>query len=69
MTALERELLSALDDLRTTYAQQHEIWQNEREALQRLFIQTEEQNQALSLQLKNLSAQVTNLTKQVQRLS
>ncbi|EGU9224396.1 MbeD family mobilization/exclusion protein [Shigella flexneri] len=69
MTEMERQLLSALESLQTSYEQQQQAWQDSYSSLQRMFettSQTLERNGRVCL---NLSNQVNALHEQVERLS
>ncbi|TLT31226.1 MbeD family mobilization/exclusion protein [Acinetobacter baumannii] len=69
MTEMERQLLSALESLQTSYEQQQQAWQDSYSNLQRMFeitSQALERNDRVCL---NLSNQVNGLREQVERLS
>ena len=67
MTEMERQLLSALESLQTSYEQQQQAWQDSYSSLQRMFETTsQERNGRVCL---NLSNQVNALHEQVERLS
>ncbi|WP_249215991.1 MbeD family mobilization/exclusion protein [Citrobacter sp. JGM124] len=73
---MERQLLSALESLQTSYEQQQQAWQDSYSNLQRMF-ETTSQSQArsdqacqhLSRQVESLHAQVTSLNEAVNRLT
>jgi len=76
MTEMERQLLSALESLQTSYAQQQQAWQDSYSNLQRMFETTsltlehsDRVCQKLSGQVESLHAQLTSLNEAVNRLT
>lgn len=69
MTEMERQLLSALESLQTSYAQQQQAWQDSYSNLQRMFETTSQALEQNDKVCQNLSNQVNGLYEQVERLS
>jgi len=76
MTEMERQLLSALESLQTSYAQQQQAWQDSYSNLQRMFETTSQAQEHsdrvchhLSGQVESLRQQVTSLNEAVNRLT
>jgi len=69
MTEMERQLLSALESLQTSYEQQQQAWQNSYSNLQRMFETTSQALERNDRVCLNLSNQVNALHEQVERLS
>jgi len=69
MTEMERQLLSALESLQTSYAQQQQAWQDSYSNLQRMFEITSQALEHSDRVCQNLSNQVNGLYEQVERLS
>ncbi|WP_416763322.1 MbeD family mobilization/exclusion protein [Morganella morganii] len=73
---MEKQLLSALENLQHSYAQQQNEWQNSYASLQSMFdttlnhyTQNQQENAQLSEQVTRLQQQVEDLNKQVISLS
>lgn len=69
MTEMERQLLSALESLQTSYAQQQQAWQDSYSNLQRMFETTSQALEQNDKVCQNLSNQVNGLYEQVEQLS
>ncbi|EMV5316000.1 MbeD family mobilization/exclusion protein [Escherichia coli] len=69
MTEMEKQLLSALESLQTSYAQQQQAWQDSYSSLQRMFETTSQALERNDKVCLNLSNQVNGLYEQVERLS
>jgi chromosome segregation ATPase len=69
MTEMERQLLSALESLQTSYEQQQQAWQDSYSNLQRMFETTSQALERNDRVCLNLSNQVNGLYEQVERLS
>ena len=69
MTEMERQLLSALESLQTSYEQQKQAWQDSYSSLQRMFETTSQALERNDRVCLNLSNQVSALHEQVERLS
>lgn len=69
MTEMEKQLLSALERLQTSYAQQQQAWQDSYSNLQRMFETTSQALERNDKVCLNLSNQVNGLYEQVERLS
>lgn len=76
MTEMEKQLLSALESLQHSYAQQQSEWQSSYASLQSMFdttlnhyTQNQHENARLSEQVTRLQQQVEDLNRQVINLS
>lgn len=71
MTEMEKQLLSALESLQTSYEQQQQqqAWQDSYSSLQRMFETTSQALERNDRVCLNLSNQVNGLYEQVERLS
>lgn len=69
MTELERQLLSALEQLQQDYSTRLDEWASASVDLQRMFSITQRENAKLSEQVSSLSRQVQSLSEQLRRLS
>lgn len=76
MTEMEKQLLSALESLQHSYAQQQSEWQSSYASLQSMFdttlnhyTQNQHENARLSEQVTHLQQQVEDLSRQVISLS
>ena len=69
MTEMEKQLLSALERLQTSYAQQQQAWQDSYSNLQRMFETTSQALERNDRVCLNLSNQLNGLYEQVERLS
>lgn len=68
MTELEKQLLSALEQLQQDYSQRLDEWASVSEHLQEMFSVTQRENATLSEQVSDLSQQVQSLSEQLGRL-
>ncbi|CNI62487.1 TPA: MbeD family mobilization/exclusion protein [Yersinia enterocolitica] len=69
MTELEKQLLSALEQLQQDYSQRLDEWASVSVDLQKMFSITQRENARLSEQVSSLSRQVQSLSEQLHRLS
>ena len=69
MTELEKQLLSALEQLQQDYSTRLDEWASVSVDLQKMFSITQRENARLSEQVSNLSRQVQSLSEQLRRLS
>ncbi|MCH0736451.1 MbeD family mobilization/exclusion protein [Klebsiella pneumoniae] len=69
MTELEKQLLSALEQLQQDYLQRLDEWASVSVDLQKMFSITQRENARLSEQVSSLSRQVQSLSEQLRRLS
>jgi chromosome segregation ATPase len=69
MTELEKQLLSALEQLQQDYSQRLDEWASVSVELQKMFSITQRENARLSEQVSSLSRQVQSLSEQLHRLS
>ncbi|EHV3386941.1 MbeD family mobilization/exclusion protein [Salmonella enterica] len=69
MTELEKQLLSALEQLQQDYSTRLDEWAGVSVDLQKMFSITQRENARLSEQVSSLSRQVQNLSEQLRRLS
>ncbi|EDS7427729.1 MbeD family mobilization/exclusion protein (plasmid) [Yersinia pseudotuberculosis] len=69
MTELEKQLLSALEQLQQDYSQRLDEWASVSVDLQKMFSITQRENARLSEQVSSLSRQVQSLSEQLRRLS
>ena len=69
MTEMEKQLLSALESLQTSYEQQQQAWQASYSSLQHMFETTSQALERNDRVCLNLSNQVKALHEQVERLS
>jgi len=69
MTELEKQLLSALESLQSSYAQQHQAWQSSYSSLQHMFETTSQALARSDRACQHLSSQVNTLREQVESLS
>lgn len=68
MTELEKQLLSALEQLQQDYSQRLDEWASVSEHLQEMFSVMRQENATLSEQVSDLSRQVLSLSEQLHRL-
>lgn len=68
MTELEKQLLSALEQLQQDYSQRLDEWVSVSEHLQEMFSVMRQENATLSEQVSDLSQQVQSLSEQLRRL-
>lgn len=69
MTELEKQLLSALEQLQQDYSQRLDEWASVSVDLQKMFSITQRENARLSEQVSSLSRQVQSLSEQLHLLS
>ncbi|ENE2789233.1 MULTISPECIES: MbeD family mobilization/exclusion protein [Yersinia] len=69
MTELEKQLLSALEQLQQDYSTRLDEWASVSVDLQKMFSITQRENARLSEQVSSLSRQVQSLSEQLHRLS
>jgi len=69
MTELEKQLLSALEQLQQDYSTRLDEWAGVSVDLQKMFSITQRENARLSEQVSSLSRQVLSLSEQLRRLS
>lgn len=69
MTELEKQFLSALEQLQQDYSQRLDEWASVSVDLQKMFSITQRENARLSEQVSSLSRQVQSLSEQLRRLS
>lgn len=69
MTELEKQLLSALEQLQQDYSTRLDEWASISGDLQKMFSITQRENARLSEQVSSLSRQVQSLSEQLRRLS
>ncbi|HDX8872741.1 TPA: MbeD family mobilization/exclusion protein [Klebsiella michiganensis] len=69
MTELEKQLLSALEQLQQNYAQRLNDWESAFVELRQMYMLTRQENEQLSGQVIQLSQQVKTLSGQVTQLS
>ncbi|EKF6199538.1 MbeD family mobilization/exclusion protein [Salmonella enterica] len=68
MTEMEKQLLSALESLQTSYEQQQQAWQDSYSSLQHMFEATSQALTHSDLVCQHLSSQVESLSRNVSRL-
>ncbi|CCS51106.1 TPA: MbeD family mobilization/exclusion protein [Salmonella enterica] len=69
MTEMEKQLLSALESLQTSYEQQLQAWQASYSSLQHMFETTSQALERSDRVCQHLSSQVNSLRDQVENLS
>ncbi|WP_367165818.1 MbeD family mobilization/exclusion protein, partial [Klebsiella pneumoniae] len=69
MTEMEKQLLSALESLQTSYEQQQQAWQDSYSSLQHMFEATSQALTHSDRVCQHLSSQVDSLRVQVESLS
>ena len=69
MTEMEKQLLSALESLQTSYEQQQQAWQASYSSLQHMFETTSQALERSDRVCQHLSSQVNSLRDQVENLS
>ncbi|MBJ3234419.1 MbeD family mobilization/exclusion protein [Salmonella enterica subsp. enterica serovar Typhimurium] len=69
MTEMEKQLLSALESLQTSYEQQQQGWQASYSRLQHMFETTSQALERSDRVCQHLSSQVNSLRDQVENLS
>ena len=69
MTELEKQLLSALEQLQRDYAQRLKEWERAFAGLREMYSVTQQNNETLKKQIMQLSLQVQDLSGQTARLS
>ncbi|WP_419206936.1 MbeD family mobilization/exclusion protein (plasmid) [Photobacterium leiognathi subsp. mandapamensis] len=68
MTELEQQLLSAFENLQSQHEKQHKDFAIAFKSLEKMFVTTSRENEALKSQVTNLSEQVSTLSIQLQQL-
>ncbi|EIQ49327.1 MbeD family mobilization/exclusion protein [Shigella boydii] len=69
MTELEKQLLSALEQLQQDYAQRLKEWEHAFAGLRKMYSVTQQNNETLKKQIMQLTQQVQDLSGQTARLS
>ncbi|MCZ5534594.1 MbeD family mobilization/exclusion protein, partial [Escherichia coli] len=69
MTELEKQLLSALEQLQQDYAQRLKEWEYAFAGLREMYSVTQQNNETLKKQIMQLTQQVQDLSGQTARLS
>ncbi len=69
MTELEKQLLTALEQLHQDYSQRLDEWESASRNGRRCLVLMQRENAALNERVTRLSQQVANLSRQLQRLS
>ena len=69
MTELEKQLLSALEQLQQDYARRLDVWESAFEEWRKMSGLMQRENAALSERVSGLSRQVQSLSEQLRRLS
>jgi len=69
MTELEKQLLSALEQLQNDYGTRLREWENAFASMEQMYSTTRAENAQISNQVQRLSAQVQSLSEQLRRLA
>nr|WP_172684463.1 MbeD family mobilization/exclusion protein [Yersinia frederiksenii] len=69
MTELETQLLRALEQLQSEFAQHYQDWEAAFAELQEMYIITSKENAQVRQEVRSLSGQVSSLSEQLQRLN